>query len=168
MGKGGVILGIIGILIGAGGLVFGFIAWNSVNSLQTNQIGTDVWYTENDGPFTVTPAYTVIELSVINITFELDSVSSIYLSFACRATVYPILGYSSIFFFFILDGVNIDHPASRVGNYQGGSTRDYFSVSLQHFIEDLAIGNHNVTLGVSTEYAGGILTDMTLFMQSYS
>ena len=38
MGKGGVVLGLIGILIGAGGLVFGFIAWSSLNTIQT-QIG---------------------------------------------------------------------------------------------------------------------------------
>jgi hypothetical protein len=168
MGKGSAILGIIGILIGAGGLVFGFLAWDSVRKIQTNQKVNEVWYAENNGPFTVTPAFTVIELSFLNITFELDSESSVYFSFTCWAEITPDVSYSSIFFFFRMDGANIVNPFTRVGNNQGGSSNDYFSVSLQHFIENLVAGSHNITLGVSTESAGGILTDMTLFVQSYS
>lgn len=168
MGKGGTVLGLIGIIIGAGGLVFGYMAWSSIDTSQTNLVGNDAWYSIKSGPFTVTPAYTVIELSILNVSFELDYIASIYLSFTCRAEINPGVSYSSIFFFFKVDDVDIINPSSRVGNNQGGSTSDYFSVNLQHFIENMAAGSHNVTLEVSTESAGGLLREMTLFVQSFS
>ena len=43
MGKGGSILGIIALLLGAGGLGFGFITWNTQNSMQTNLTAQDIW-----------------------------------------------------------------------------------------------------------------------------
>ena len=170
MGKGGVILGLIGILIGAGGLVFGFIAWNTANTIQTTQMASEIWYVENDGPFNVTPAVTVLEVTNLSITFALDTVANIYLSFTCHAAITASGTYSSVFFFFRIDGVNFDDISNRVGNNVGGSTNDYYSVNLQLFIENMAAGSHNVTMGVSTENIAGdkFLTDMTLFVQSFS
>ena len=43
MGKAGSILGIIAILLGAGGFGFGFITWNTQNSMQTNLTAQDIW-----------------------------------------------------------------------------------------------------------------------------
>ena len=33
MGKGGTVLGLIGIIVGAGGLVFGYMSWSSMNRI---------------------------------------------------------------------------------------------------------------------------------------
>ena len=172
MGKGGAILGLIGILIGAGGLAMGFIAWNSMTTIQAqldsfeNPINT--FYTKNDGPYTVTPDHTVLEIPNLNITFELSSIATMYLSFTCHAEITTSSVYSSVFFFFSVDGVNLLSPANRVGNNQGGSTNDYYSVNLQHLIENMAVGSHNVSVKVSSEDTVNVLTYMTLYVQTFA
>ncbi len=191
MGKGAIVLALIGIIIGAGGLIFGFIAWNSMNTMEktignfedtitllqdeledlenmTYSSPNKTWYSEYEDVFTISPATTVLELSVLNVTFELNSSSSIYLSFTGVAEVYPISGYSRSFFFFKVDGENILNPKSVVGSLNGGSQRDYFSVNLQHFINNMVAGSHNVTLSVSSTNALNTVSDMTLFVQSFT
>ena len=47
MGKGGAVLGLLGMLLGAGGLGFAFIVWNNQNTLETQLTGLapqDIWY----------------------------------------------------------------------------------------------------------------------------
>lgn len=171
MGKGGAILGLIGILIGAGGLVLGYMAWSSLNTIQTeieNYENIDTWYITDNDVFEVTPAYTLLELSNLTITFELTSNASVYMSFTCRAHIYPVLGYSLVYFYYKVDGVRLDQPSTSVGNFRGGSTTDYFSVNLQHFIENIAAGSHNVTMEVSTENFVNKISKMTLFVQSFT
>jgi hypothetical protein len=172
MGKGGTILGLIGILIGAGGLAIGFIAWSSMTAIQTELNNYDsihnTFYTNNSGPYTVTPAFTVLEIPNLNITFELSTPASIYLSFACYAEITPSGGTSSVFFFFNIDGVDILSTISRVGSFQGGSTDDYFSVNLQLVIENMAMGSHNVSVSVSTEATVNVLSYMTLYIRTFS
>jgi len=60
MGKGGTVLGLIGIIIGAGGLAFGLISWSSINTIQNN-LGnfennnmSKAWYNITYGPFIIT------------------------------------------------------------------------------------------------------------------
>jgi hypothetical protein len=169
MGKGGAVLGIIGILLGAGGLVFGFIAWSSLNTIQT-QGGSgeniDTWYVTDYSTFLVSPAATVIELSNLTIAFELTSTASVYMSFTCQAEIFPAGGTYSVFFFFKVDGVRLDNPVAQVGSTNGASSTDYFSVSLQHSIENMLAGSHNVTVEVSSGTAVNELSEMTLFVQS--
>ncbi|KKK44987.1 hypothetical protein LCGC14_1653640 [marine sediment metagenome] len=38
MGKGGTVLGLIGIILGAGGLFFGFVAWNGQNNISSRSL----------------------------------------------------------------------------------------------------------------------------------
>lgn len=168
MGKAGTVLGLIGILIGAGGLTIGFIAWSSMITMQTELNLNNEYYSIYDGPYTVSPAFTVLEIPNLNITFVLNQISRVYLSFTCQAEITPSSGTSSVFFFFKIDGVDLLSPVSRVGNFQGGSTEDYFSVNLQHLIENMAAGSHNVSLGVSSESTANILTSMTLFIQTFA
>jgi len=168
MGKGGAILGLIGILIGAGGLTMGFIAWSSMITMQTELNINNALYSKNDGPYTVTPAFTVLEIPNLNITFELSSIASVYLSFTCYAEITTSSGTSSVFFFFSVDGVDLPSPVNRVGNFQGGSTEDYFSVNLQHLIVNMAAGSHNVSIQVSSESIANVLTYMTLYIQTFA
>jgi hypothetical protein len=172
MGKGGAILGLIGILIGAGGFAMGFIAWSSMTTMQTEldsfENFNNALYTKNDGPYTVTPATTVLEIPNLNITFELSSNASAYLSFTCHAEITTSPVYSSVWFFFNVDGVDLSSPKNRVGNNQGGSTTDYFSVNLDHLIENMAVGSHNVSIKVSSESTANVLTYMTLYIQTFA
>lgn len=168
MAKAGTILGLIGILIGAGGLTFGLIAWSSTTTIQTEFNLNNVLYSKNDGPFDVTPSATVLEIPNLNITFDLSSMTTVYISFTCIASVTSSGSFSSVFFMFAVDGVLLSSPTTRVGNFQGGSTTDYFSVNLQHIIESMAAGSHNVTIRVSSEVATNSLTQMTLYLQSFA
>lgn len=172
MGKSGAILGLIGILIGAGGFAIGFIAWSSMTTIQTEldyfENINNALYTKNEGPYTVTPAFTVLENPNLNITFELSSIASVYLSFTCHAEITTSSATSSVFFFFSIDGVDLTSIVNRVGNFQGGSTNDYFSVNLQHLIENMAAGSHNVSIKVSSESTANVLTYMTLYIQTFA
>ena len=167
MGKGGVVLGLIGILIGAGGLVFGFIAWSSLNTIQT-QIDKNIetWYTIDNSTYEVAPAATVLELINNTISFELTSTASVYMSFTCKAEIFPSVGTSSVFFFFKVDGVILISPMTEVGNLNGGSTEDYFAVNIQHFIESMTAGSHNISVLVSSGISGNKISEKTLFVQS--
>jgi hypothetical protein len=166
--KGGTILGLIGILIGAGGFTIGFIAWSSTTTIQTELNINNALYSKNDGPYNVAPAAVVLEIPNLNITFDLSSISTIYLSFTCIAAITSAPSFSSVFFIFAVDGVLLSSPTTRVGTYQGGSTTDYFAVNLQHLIENMAAGSHNVTVRVSSEVTTNILTQMTLYFQSFA
>jgi len=171
MGKGGAVLGLIGILLGAGGLVFGFITWSSLNTIQT-QIGDveniETWYTIDNTKFTVSPAATVLELTNLTISFELTSTASVYMSFTCRAEIIPSGTTSSVFFFFKVDGVNLDNILkTEVGSMNGGSTEDYFAVTLQYFIENMNAGSHNITVCVSSGTDVNKISDKMLFVQSF-
>jgi hypothetical protein len=165
MGKGGTVLEIIAILIGAGGLTFCLISWTSVQKINNL---SNVLYSKNDGPYTINPAFTVLEVPNLNVSFDLSAPASVYLSFNCRASITAASGYSTAFFFFAIDGDLVNSPASRVGNYQGGSTNDYYSVSLQHLIESMVAGYHNVTVRVSSENTVNVLTYMTLYVQTFA
>jgi hypothetical protein len=168
MGKGGIILGLIGILIGAGGLTFGLIAWNSTTTIQTEFELNDAQYSKNDVTFFVNPAATVLEIPNFNVTFELSSITTIYLSFTCIASVTSAGSFSSVYFMFAVDGVLLTSPITRVGNFQGGSTTVYFSVSMQHLIENMVAGSHTVTVRVSSEVSTNSITQMTLYFQSFA
>ncbi|MHA2087048.1 MAG: hypothetical protein ACW972_02150 [Promethearchaeota archaeon] len=94
MGKGGAVLGIIGIIVGAGGFGFGVLAWNSATSNNTkltelendliNQVNStlnlfnttligltseDNWYNYRDSEFTPSPA---VDLFIYYLLVALD------------------------------------------------------------------------------------------------
>ncbi|KKL95639.1 hypothetical protein LCGC14_1852570 [marine sediment metagenome] len=174
MGKGGKVLALIAILIGAGGLAFGFFAWNSVNKLQTEldniESLNNVWYNKSIGVFTLTPAFTWLEIPNLIVKFTLESNASIYLSFTGRATVFSDLDYSRVLFSFKIDGEQITDPMAMVGTYEGGSTSVHFSVHLQHFIENMGAGSHNVTIFVIqwNTVLPPYLRENSIFVQSFA
>ena len=172
MGKGGAILGLIGILIGAGGLALGYLAWSSMTTMQTQMDSFEnpikALYTKNDGPYPVTPEHTVLEIPNLNITFELSVIASVYLSFTCDAEITTDPSQSALFFLFSVDGVDLTSPTTSVGNSNGGSTKDYFSVNMQHLIENMAAGSHNVSVQVSSDGTANEITYMTLYVQVFA
>ena len=172
MGKGGAILGLIGILIGAGGLTLGYIAWSSMTTMQTQldsfENPINALYTKNDGPYPVTPEHTVLEIPNLNITFELSVISSVYLSFSCEAEITTDPSYSRLFFFFCVDDLDLSSNSISVGNFNCGSTKDHFSVSMQHLIENMATGSHRVSVNVSSDGIANVITAMTLYIQTFA
>ena len=157
MGKGGSILGIIGILLGAGGLGFGFIAWSTQNSMQANLAAQNIWSQYDGDSFTVNPAYTYLHIPNMSIAFDLPATASIHILFTCSAVIFPAPSVSSVIsFFFKVDGVQLTAPRVDVGSTDGGSIVDYFSIVFQHFIPSFSSGAHNISVmvfsGVTTNY----------------
>ncbi len=149
MGKGGSILGIIGILLGAGGLGFGFIAWSTQNSMQANLAAQDIWFQYDGDFFYMTPIDTYLQIPNMSIAFDLATTASIHMLFVCRAIISPIpADYSGISFYFNIDGIRLTEPRADVGSYNGSFTYDYYSVALQHFIPSFSSGTHNITVMV--------------------
>ena len=91
------------------------------------------------------------------------------MSFTCQAKISdPGSGTYSVFFLFKVDGVRLDNPVAQVGSTNSGSSTDYFSVNLQHSIENMIAGSHNVTVEVSSGTPVNEISEMTLFVQSFT
>lgn len=75
MGKGGAVLGIIALLIGAGGLGFGLLAWLDTNNIK-NQINT--WHDTRFTVYGLTPTLVYLTIPGLNINFTLESPTDIY------------------------------------------------------------------------------------------
>ena len=152
MGKGGIILGLIGILLGAGGLGFGIMAWNNQNIMQANFSVPDIWYQYDGDSFQGNPIDTYLHIPNMSIVFDLATTASIHILFMCRAIIYPIpTDYSGMSFYFNIDGIRLTEPRADVGSYEGISTVDYYSVALQHFIPSFSSGTHNISVMVYSE-----------------
>jgi hypothetical protein len=57
---------------------------------------------------------------------------------------------------------------TEVGNLNGGSTEDYFAVNIQHFIESMSAGSHNITVLVSSGTNVNKIFEKTFFVQSFA
>ncbi len=155
MGKGGAILGIIGLLLGAGALGFGFIIWMDQNALESQLSGggpqetpQETWYLYNDDIYDITTTNTYLQIPNLSLSIDLTNQTSFYLFFTCLAYTTGNLGRSDIYFFFYADGYIISYPAARVGTFEGNFTSYYHSVSLQHKIQGLGVGSHNFSVYV--------------------
>ena len=167
MGKGGSILGIIGILLGAGGLGFGFMAWNSQNSMQTSLAAQDIWYQYDGDIFDVDPAYAYLHIPNMSIVFDLESAASVHIIFTCSAAIYPEpTEFAGISFIFSVDGIQLLEPRVDVGPYEGTSTIDYWSVALQHFIPSFSSGSHNISVMVYSSETTHYVRFCSLTIQS--
>jgi hypothetical protein len=191
MGKGGAVLGIIGILIGAGGLGFGFLGWNSAIVNQTkltelendfiNQLNStlftlfglapeDSWYSYYDGPFTPLPALVYMPIPNISIVFELTVPMSLHLLFTSSARCLGnATSFSDLFFYFMINDVRqIDLPWTRVGSFESNTNFEYYSVSLQHYFDLVLPGVYNITIVVLSEQAGNFVRESSLWIRSYN
>ncbi|MHA2035142.1 MAG: hypothetical protein ACW98X_01835 [Promethearchaeota archaeon] len=194
MGKGGAVLGIIGIIVGAGGFGFGVLAWNSATSNNTkltelendliNQVNStlnlfnttligltseDNWYNYRDSEFTPSPAVVYLPIPNMSIIFELTLPRSLHLLFTCSARC---LGnpasFSDLFFYFMINDVRqTEMPWTRVGSYESNTNYEYYSVSLQHYIEIMPPGVYNITVVVLTEQVGNFIRESSLFIQTF-
>jgi hypothetical protein len=192
MSRAGVALAIIGIIIGASGIWFGYTAWSNqaeiqarltntedqLNSLETgltnveNQLNSQTsqgfWYSSNEAIFTPTDlAYEVVP--DMNISLEIGTPVSLYLSFSSSARVLPDpASFADMLFYFAIDGVRLVSPFTRVGPYQGQDTYDYHSVSLTYVIDEVSPGIHDFAIIVFSETAGNLIRESTFVIISFS
>ncbi len=160
MGKGGVILGLLALLIGVGGLGFGII--NFMNQ-PTH------YYVYRDTEFTPSPVSEYIPIPTLSIVFETSGPKSIHLLFTCSARCFAdISSFSDLFFYFMINDVRqIDMPWARTGSHQGASDSDYTTVALQHYFTLTTPGRYNITVTILTERAGNFIRQSSLWINSY-
>ena len=94
---------------------------------------------------------------------------ALHLLFTCSARCFPDgISYSDLFFYFMINGVQQWlMPWARTGTYQGTSDSDYYTVSLQHYIDLITPGIYNFTVVVLTERAGNFIRQSSFWIQSY-
>ena len=165
MSRAGVALAIIGIILGASGLWFGYTAWSNQENSQSPQ---GFWHSSNEDIFTPTAlAYEVVP--GMNISLEIGTPVSLYLSFSSSARVLPDpASFADILFYFAMDGVRLASPFTRVGPYQGQDTYDYHSVSLTYVIDEVSPGIHDFAIIVFSETAGNLIRESTFVIISFS
>lgn len=168
MAKSGAILGLLGILLGIGGLGFGVVNWMNQPTVPTIPYEPH-WYSYNDNEFYPNPAMVYFPITNISIVFELGAPMALHLLFTCSARCFPDgVSYSDLFFYFMINDVRqLNMPWARTGTHQGTSDSDYYTVSLQHYIELITPGIYNFTVVVLTERVGNFIRQSSFWIQSF-
>ena len=126
MGKGGIILGLIGLLLGASGLGLGVINFMSQPT---------IYYSYRDTDYMPTPALVYIPIPHLALVFEISGPVSLHPLFTCSARCYgDAVSFSDLFFYFMINDVRqTDMPWARTGGYESNTNYEYSTVSLQHY-----------------------------------
>ena len=161
MGKGTTALGIIGVILGAGGLGFGLLS-NIVIQQTMN-----VWY-ETDDVYFQPPIGDYGAIPNCSIVIAISTPVSLHLLFTGLAGVYPDgSSYTDLFFKFAINGVRLETPWTRVGPYIGNDDAVRYSVALQHFISVVNPGTYNFSVHVLAEGTGNYVRDPAFCIRSY-
>ena len=170
MGKSSTVLGVIALILGAGGLGLGGLALISVSRVET-QVATfseqNTWYKYNDTTFRCDPIQTYLTFTGLTIEFELGPNESVYFSFTSRAHTEQAIGaWSKILVLFRVDGISRLNPNAEVGAYNLGLTT-HSMIFLQDVRDDLSPGVHNVTIVIRGDPAANYIWKSSLFVQKF-
>lgn len=153
MAKSGAILGIIGILLGAGGLAFGVISWFSVQQVPVKNTWYD--YIEYDGLSSI-----VEPIDGLSISMTIDAGQILYVSFT------GTLRCDGMFneFYIQIDGISTTGydkvTRASVAGYE------YFPLSIQYFNASVAAGAHIITVLSDNDDSGSAVYDCALYVQT--
>jgi len=170
MGKGGTVLGLIGMLLGAGGLGFAFIVWNNQNTIETQLTGLapqEIWYRYYEDIFDVDVQNTYLTIPNMSTSIDLTTQSSIHLLFTCSAATIGNLGRSDVMIYFYIDETIISNPSARVGSNAGDPSAFYHSVTLQLYIAGWSAGTHNISMFVRSTVITNQLQYCALTVRSF-
>lgn len=170
MGKGSAALGVIALILAAGGLGLGGFAWISVSNIETQPASfseKSEWYRYNGTTFNTDPTSTYLTFTGLTIQFELGSNESVYFSFTGRAHTEVVSGsWSRITVHFRVDGIFQSDPSAQVGMYQGSFSINYM-LHLQTVRTDLSAGVHSVTVVIIGDSTANYIWKSTLFVQKF-
>ena len=167
MGKGNVVLGLIGLILGAGGLGLGTFTWITTTSLESQAVNYSeqmTWFRYNGSAFNCDPPYTYKVFIGLTVEFEMEQNESVLFSFMSRAHTEPVSGWSQIFVFFRIDGIILTNPNAAVGTYNGAHIT-IFMMNLQTVRHNLSPGVHNVSVFVYGTSSANYIWESTLFVQ---
>jgi len=165
MGKGGIILGLIGLLLGAGGLGLGVI--NFMN--QPSIYHPTIFYSYRDTDFYPNPASVYLPIPNISLVFEIGDPVSLHLLFTCSARCLgDSISFSDMFFYFMINGVRqLDMPWARTGSFESNTNYEYTTVTLQHYFTVTTPGIYNITVVVLTERLSNFIRESSFWIQAY-
>ncbi len=169
MGKGSTVLCVIALILAAGGLGLGGLAWISVSRVET-QVARfseqSTWYKYNGTTLICDPAQ-YLPFSGLTIEFELEPNESVYFSFTSQAHTEEVPGaWSRINVYFRVDGITELDPSAEVGDYDGGFTI-HFMIHLQDVRDDLSPGAHSVTVAIRGTSTANYIWKSSLFVQKF-
>jgi hypothetical protein len=154
MGKGGVVLGLIGLLIGAGGLTLGLITF-------IGQQRMDFWYDYEEAQY-YPPDLEYQTIADLYVIVDLDAPSTLHILFTTSTRILPNpASFADIIFYFWIDGVRLLDPITRAGPYEGDATYQYYPVALQH-LQAFSAGTHNISIVVWSETAGNMIRSSSI------
>lgn len=170
MGKGGIILGLLALLLGAGGLGFGVINFMNQPTIDYSVNRSTVYYDYRDTDFIPTPAMVHIPIPTLEIVFGIDAPVSLHLLFTCSARCFgDAVSFSDLFFYFMINDVRqTAMPWARTGGYESNTNYEYTTVTLQHYFTLNTPGIYNITVTILTERAGNFIREASLWIQSYT
>jgi len=98
MGKSGVVLGVIALLLGAGGLTFGLLTW-------IDQGKTEFWYDYEEATYTP-PYLEYVNVPDLYVIAVLDAPSTVHILFTTSTRILPDPAiFADMLFYFWIDGV---------------------------------------------------------------
>ncbi len=175
MGKGGTILGLLALLLGAGGLGFGVINFMNEPTIVYSVVDYNVnrpivYYDYRATDFIPTPAMVHIPIPSLEIVFEIDAPVSLHLLFTCSARCFgDAVSFSDLFFYFMINDVRqTTMPWARTGGYESNTNYEYSTVTLQHYFTLNASGICNITVTILTERVGNFIREASLWIRSYT
>ena len=156
--SGIVLLGIIAIAgLGLSGYIF------VKNEFLTSNISPirNIWYSENlDDIYYVTDG----EIPDLNVTIEVNTGESIYISFNADSGVY-IDGLELIKLKFIINGTVYQNPFVEVGG--SGSSNMYSPICMQYSLKNPPAGTYTIAVHAFSSDTGNWIKEMTLFVYTY-
>jgi hypothetical protein len=170
MGKGSVALGVIALVLAAGGLGLGGLAWISVSTIEQGDSLSEqnTWYKFSEPAFNCNPTGTYLTFSALTIEFELGQNESVYFSYTGRAHVESVsLDWSRVVVYFRVDGIFQSDPNAVVGMNNVGFMIN-FMLHLQTVKSDLSAGIHNVTVVIWGDSTANYVSQSTLIVQKVS
>jgi hypothetical protein len=165
MGKGGVVLGIIALIIGGGGLGLAAINWLELGSLEIPEVPTspekDFWYSYKESIYTP-PDLVYVTVPNLYVIVDLSNISTLHLLFTTSSRILPNpVSFADMIFYFWIDGTRLLNPFTRAGPYEGTATYQYIPVTLQ-FVLEMSTGTHNISISVFSETVGNLIRDSVL------
>ena len=171
MGKGsGTVIAVIALLISVG--FGGYIVYDKfIAAPETSNIPTTNQYFKERSTFLMIPsAEDWTSGSYILIAFNLAEGQSVYFSFEGLITFDDSSDPNTyIEFRFKVDDIIWDYPRRRLWRYNVVSPWGLkFSVSMQNYNTTMTSGNHTVTVVCKGDHTADVMSDRSLFVQTFN
>ncbi len=159
----GTVLGVIALLVAIGGIVLG--GYSFILTQMGSDIHTRTYNAEYTSSYTSAGEDVWYDITDMSITFEVEIGEEVYFSFTCYASLTPTSAICRMNFRFVIDTVAADDSVVVVGG-TSMPTNTLFSVALQYFQTELAVGSHTVVVQTMRE-CSGFIDNCYLLVQAY-